>query len=71
MAAFKHGDGSFQEWKLDVDVTHRDIGDAEDLEQSSDQNKRPSRTQAKFRQKDRRQKGNRHDLLMGEDDNEL
>lgn len=68
MSAFKHGDRFSQQWKLDVNVTHRDIGDVEDLEQPSDQSKRPSRTQAKFRQKDRRQKGIMHHSFMGEDD---
>lgn len=58
LALFKHGDGSSQCWHLCVNVTHRDIGHPqENLEQSSGQQKRPNKAQAKSRQRERREKG--------------
>jgi hypothetical protein len=58
LTLFKHGDGSSQCWQLDVHVTHRDIGKPQDdLEQSSGQQKRPNKAQAKSRQRERREKG--------------
>ncbi|KAE8133668.1 hypothetical protein BDV38DRAFT_182054 [Aspergillus pseudotamarii] len=61
LAMFKHGDGSSQHWQLNINITHRDIGDLEDCEQSLGQNKRPNKVQAKARQRERREKGNRYE----------
>lgn len=59
LSYFKHGDGS-QTWQLSVDIIHRDITDPQDLGQSWGSNKRPNKAQAKSRQKERRDKGNRY-----------
>ncbi|KAJ5381236.1 uncharacterized protein N7496_003664 [Penicillium cataractarum] len=71
LTTFKNGDGSSQYWKLNVNVTHRDIGDPQDdLEQSSGQQKRPNKAQAKFRQRERREKGERFRSRLEDDDGE-
>ncbi|PIG87523.1 hypothetical protein AARAC_003870 [Aspergillus arachidicola] len=70
MAMFKYKDGFPQHWQLIINVTHRDIGDREDCEQSSGQNKRPNKTQAITRQRERREKGNRYKRRLGDDDDE-
>ncbi|KAL2849279.1 hypothetical protein BJX68DRAFT_237831 [Aspergillus pseudodeflectus] len=66
----KNGDGISQHWQLDIHVTHRDIEDQnEDCAQSVGKSKRPSKAQAKVRQRERREKGNRYTSgLEGEDD---
>ncbi|KAE8366243.1 hypothetical protein BDV27DRAFT_156102 [Aspergillus caelatus] len=61
LAMLKHGDDSSQHWQLSINVTHRDIGNLEDCEQSLGQNKRPNKVQAKTRQRERREKGNRYE----------
>ncbi|KAE8324030.1 hypothetical protein BDV39DRAFT_181107 [Aspergillus sergii] len=70
LAMFKYKDGFSQHWQLIINVTHRDIGDLEDCEQTSGQNKRPNKTQAKIRQRERREKGNRYETRLGDDDDE-
>ncbi|KAB8240486.1 hypothetical protein F9C07_12906 [Aspergillus flavus] len=67
LAMFKYEDGFSQHWQLIINVTHRDIGDLEDCEQSSGQNKGPNKTQAKTRQRERREKGNRYKPRLGDD----
>jgi hypothetical protein len=66
----KDGDGISRHWQLDIHVTHRDIEDQnEDCAQSVGKSKRPSKAQAKVRQRERREKGNRYTSgLQGEDD---
>lgn len=70
LATFKHGDGSSQSWQLSVNVTHRDVGDLIDLDQSLGQQKRPIKAQAKSRQRERREKGNRFSARLGDYDEE-
>jgi len=70
LATFKNGDDSSQNWHLSVSVTHRDVGDPIDLEQSSGQQKRPCKAQAKSRQKERREKGNKFRSQLGDYDEE-
>jgi RNase adaptor protein for sRNA GlmZ degradation len=70
LATFKHGDGLSQNWQLSVNVTHRDVGDPVDLEQSLGQQKRPNKAQAKSRQKERREKGDRLSTRVGDYDEE-
>lgn len=71
LTMFKNGDGSAQRWQLHVNVTHRDIGDTQDdLEQSSGQQKRPNKAQAKSRQREIREKGERFRSRLEDDDGE-
>jgi RNase adaptor protein for sRNA GlmZ degradation len=70
LATFRNGDSSSQLWQLSVNVTHRDIGDPIDLEQSSGQQKRPNKAQAKSRQKERREKGEKFRSQLGDHDEE-
>ncbi|KAL3440662.1 hypothetical protein BJX65DRAFT_26099 [Aspergillus insuetus] len=65
LATLKDGYDNSEYWQLDVHVTHRDIGYLEDCEQSPDQRKRPSKAQAKTRQKERREKGKRYTSGLG------
>lgn len=69
LAKLKDGDDDFpQHWQVSINVTHRDIGgDGKEDEQSLAQNKRPSKAQAKTRQRDRREKEDRHKLQLGDD----
>lgn len=60
LAVFKHGDSLSRHWQLNIEVTHRDIGNLNEPELSLNQKKRPNKVQAKSRQKERREKGNRH-----------
>ncbi|KAB8205764.1 hypothetical protein BDV34DRAFT_195187 [Aspergillus parasiticus] len=68
LAMFKYKDGFSLHWQLIINVTHRDIGDLEDCEESSGQNKRPNKTQAKTRQRERREKENRYETRLGDDE---
>lgn len=70
VAVFKHGDSLSRRWQLSVEVTHRDIGDFNEPEQSLGQKKRPNKAQTKSRQKERRKKGNRHNSGVEYDDGE-
>lgn len=70
LATLKHGDGSSQNWQLNVNVTHRDVGDPIDLEQSLGQQKRPNKAQAKSRQRERREKGDKFRSHLGDYDEE-
>ncbi|KAL3482558.1 hypothetical protein BJX62DRAFT_114681 [Aspergillus germanicus] len=65
LATLKDGYDNSEYWQLDVHVTHREIGDLEDCEQWPDQRKRPSKAQAKTRQKERREKGKRYTSGLG------
>lgn len=68
LTLFKHEDDLSRCWKLYVNVTHRDIGDLKDLEQSTGQQRRPNKAQAKSRQRERRVKGDRYGLHIEGDD---
>ncbi|KAE8312870.1 hypothetical protein BDV41DRAFT_278630 [Aspergillus transmontanensis] len=68
LAMFKYKDGFSLHWQLIINVTHRDIGDLEDCEESSGQNKRPNKTQAKTRQRERREKESRYETCLGDDE---
>lgn len=60
LAVFKHGDGSSRCWNMTIDVTHRDIGNPEELGRPLGQHKLPNKSQAKSRQRERHEKENRH-----------
>jgi hypothetical protein len=68
LAVLKDEDGFSQHWKPTVNVIHRDISDVGEGEQSLGQNKRPNKAQAKSRQRERREKGNRYKSELGDDD---
>lgn len=68
LAVLKDEDGFSQHWQPTVNVIHRDISDVEEGEQSLGQNKRPNKAQAKNRQRERREKGNRYKAQLGDDD---
>ena len=61
LALFQHSDDSPQHWQLSINITHRDITDLDDCEQSLGQNKRPNKVQTRIRDRDRREKGNRYE----------
>ncbi|KAL2802565.1 hypothetical protein BJX63DRAFT_414762 [Aspergillus granulosus] len=66
LAKLKYEDGFSQIRQLDIGVTHRDIGVLEDCEQSLGRNKPPNKDQAKTRQRERREKGNRYKSHFGD-----
>ncbi|KAI7967964.1 hypothetical protein EIK77_000705 [Talaromyces pinophilus] len=69
LAVLKDGDDDFsQHWQSTIKVMHRDIGDGEEGEQSLGQNKRPNKAQAKNRQRERREKENRYNSQLGDDE---
>ncbi|KAL3447711.1 hypothetical protein BJX65DRAFT_276581 [Aspergillus insuetus] len=59
------GDSTSKSWRLDIYVRYRDIEDPGGSKESSSQSKRPSKTQAKSGQRERREKGNRYALGLG------
>lgn len=68
LAVFKdEDDASSRDWEMTINVIHRDIGDGEEGEQFLGQNKRPNKFQAKTRQRQRREKEDRYNLLLGDD----
>lgn len=67
LSDFKHGDGS-QTWQLSVDIIHRDITDPQELGQPLGSNNPPNKARAKSRQKQRRDKGNRYNASVGDDE---
>lgn len=68
LAELKNGDDkSSQHWHLAINVLHRDIGGNDEDEQSLGQNNRPNKAQAKARQRDRREKEDRHKLQLGDE----
>jgi hypothetical protein len=69
LAVLKDGDDDFsQHWQSTINVIHRDIGDGEEGEQTLGQNKRPNKAQAKNRQRERREKENRYNSQLGDDE---
>jgi hypothetical protein len=70
LATFKNGVDPSQPWHLSVNITHRDVGDPIDLEQSSGQQKRANKAQAKSRQKERRENGDKFRSQLGHYDEE-
>ncbi|KAJ5375903.1 hypothetical protein N7509_012789 [Penicillium cosmopolitanum] len=60
LAVFKHGDRPSQYWKILIDVKHRDIANPEELGGHLGQHKLSNKAQAKSRQQERNEKGNRH-----------
>lgn len=69
LAVLKDGDDDFsQHWQSTINVIHRDIGDGEEGEQPLGQNKRPNKAQAKNRQRERREKENRYNSQLGDDE---
>ncbi|QGA21683.1 hypothetical protein EYB26_009394 [Talaromyces marneffei] len=60
-------DGLSPYWQPTINVIHRDIGGEEECEQALGQNKRSNKGQAKIRQRERREKGNRYTLQLGDD----
>jgi hypothetical protein len=60
LGVFKNGDRSSRDWKMLIDVTHRDIANPEELGGPLGQHKLPNKSHAKARQRERHEKGNRH-----------
>ncbi|KAL3460042.1 hypothetical protein BJX64DRAFT_263833 [Aspergillus heterothallicus] len=60
LAIFSDEDTLSDNWQLDIRVMHRDIGDSEECDESVGQKRRPNKAQAKNRQRERREKGNRY-----------
>lgn len=60
LSTFKNGNGISEECRLCINVTHRDIGGTEGIEQSLVQPNQPRKTKAMSRKKERREKGERY-----------